>query len=57
LNSDNVRDGNSNGGREGGDGNSGPSAVKFTDKQYLNILQSMGQSVHIFDVSGRIIYW
>ncbi|KAJ6902787.1 serine/threonine-protein kinase pakF-like [Populus alba x Populus x berolinensis] len=57
LNSDNVRAGNSNGGREGGDGNSGPSAVKFTDKQYLNILQSMGQSVHIFDVSGRIIYW
>ncbi|XP_011019919.1 PREDICTED: serine/threonine-protein kinase pakF-like isoform X2 [Populus euphratica] len=57
LNSDSVRDGNSNGGREGGYGNSGPSAVKFTDKQYLNILQSMGQSVHIFDVSGRIIYW
>ena len=57
LNSDNVRAGNSNGGREGGDDNSGPSAVKFTDKQYLNILQSMGQSVHIFDVSGRIIYW
>ncbi|KAG5240270.1 serine/threonine-protein kinase pakF [Salix suchowensis] len=57
LNSNNVRDGNRNGGREEGDGNSGPSAVKFTDKQYLNILQSMGQSVHIFDVSGRIIYW
>ncbi|KAJ6768513.1 SERINE/THREONINE-PROTEIN KINASE TNNI3K-RELATED [Salix koriyanagi] len=57
LNSNNVRDGNRNGGREVGDGNSGPSAVKFTDKQYLNILQSMGQSVHIFDVSGRIIYW
>jgi hypothetical protein len=31
--------------------------VKFTDKQYLNILQSVGQSVHIFDHSGRIIYW
>ncbi|XP_026446234.1 probable serine/threonine-protein kinase DDB_G0282963 [Papaver somniferum] len=29
----------------------------FTDKQYLNILQSMGQSVHIFDLHGRIIYW
>ncbi|KDP27910.1 hypothetical protein JCGZ_18990 [Jatropha curcas] len=37
--------------------NCGPSAVKFTDKQYLNILQSMGQSVHIFDLTGRIIYW
>ena len=35
----------------------GPSAVNFTDKQYLNILQSMGQSVHIFDLYGRIIYW
>ncbi|KAF9677212.1 hypothetical protein SADUNF_Sadunf08G0084500 [Salix dunnii] len=57
FNSNNVRDGNSNGGREIGDGNSGPTAVKFTDKQCLNILQSMGQSVHIFDVSGRIIYW
>ncbi|GER33397.1 kinase family protein [Striga asiatica] len=31
--------------------------VKFTDKQYLNILQSMGQSVHIFDLNCRIIYW
>ncbi|KAF2312733.1 hypothetical protein GH714_039800 [Hevea brasiliensis] len=37
--------------------NCGPSAVKFTDKQYLNMLQSMGQSIHIFDLSGRIIYW
>ncbi|KAK6160987.1 hypothetical protein DH2020_004368 [Rehmannia glutinosa] len=35
----------------------GGSAVKFTDKQYLNILQSMGQSVHIFDLNCRIIYW
>ncbi|KAK6160979.1 hypothetical protein DH2020_004360 [Rehmannia glutinosa] len=42
-----------------GGGGSGPSpqAVKFTDKQYLNILQSMGQSVHIFDLNCRIIYW
>ncbi|PKI48072.1 hypothetical protein CRG98_031516, partial [Punica granatum] len=40
---------------EGGD--DGPSATKFTDKQYLNILECMGQSVHIFDLSGRIIYW
>ncbi|XP_073024202.1 probable serine/threonine-protein kinase SIS8 [Primulina eburnea] len=35
----------------------GSAAVKFTDKQYLNILQSMGQSVHIFDLNCRIIYW
>lgn len=41
----------------GGAENSGPAAVKFTDKQYLNILQSMGQSVYIFDGEGRIIYW
>ncbi|KAL9237475.1 hypothetical protein vseg_012018 [Gypsophila vaccaria] len=30
---------------------------RFTDKQYLNILQSMGQSIHIFGPDGRIIYW
>jgi hypothetical protein len=41
----------------GGGGGGGPSAVNFTDRQYLNILQSMGQSVHIFDLNGRIIYW
>ncbi|KAK9288662.1 hypothetical protein L1049_017123 [Liquidambar formosana] len=41
----------------GGGGNGGPSAINFTDKQYLNILQSMGQSVHIFDLNGHIIYW
>ena len=33
-----------------------PPAYRFTDKQYLNILQSMGQSVHIIDLNGRIIY-
>ena len=44
-----------NGGEGGGVG--GPSAVNFTDRQYLNILQSMGQSVHILDLNGRIIYW
>lgn len=42
---------------EGGVGRRGPSAVNFTDRQYLNILQSMGQSVHILDLNGRIIYW
>lgn len=43
--------------KRGTDAGSGPSAVHFTDKQYLNILQSMGQSVHISDTTGRIIYW
>ncbi|KAK4354948.1 hypothetical protein RND71_027142 [Anisodus tanguticus] len=33
----------------------GPAAVKFTDRHYLNILQSMGQAVHV--VNYRIIYW
>ncbi|KAK6772776.1 hypothetical protein RDI58_028014 [Solanum bulbocastanum] len=44
-----------------GDGSSigggGPVAVKFTDRHYLNILQSMGQAVHILDLNGQIIYW
>ncbi|KFK38121.1 hypothetical protein AALP_AA3G072400 [Arabis alpina] len=35
----------------------GPSAGKFTDKQYLNILQSMAQAVHAFDLNMRIIFW
>ncbi|KAI3859186.1 hypothetical protein MKW92_025105 [Papaver armeniacum] len=33
------------------------SVLSFADKQFLNILQSMGQSIHIFDTTGRIIYW
>ncbi|XP_050219400.1 uncharacterized protein LOC126669865 [Mercurialis annua] len=37
--------------------NGAPSAFNFTGKQYLNILQSMGQSVHILDLAGRVIYW
>ncbi|KAF7145092.1 hypothetical protein RHSIM_Rhsim04G0239200 [Rhododendron simsii] len=41
----------------GGGGGCGPAAVGFNDRQYLNILQSMGQSVHIFDLNLRIIYW
>ncbi|KAI3991525.1 hypothetical protein MKX01_017144 [Papaver californicum] len=28
-----------------------------TSNQYLNILQSMGQSVHIIDQNGLVIYW
>ncbi|KAG6536250.1 hypothetical protein ZIOFF_001301 [Zingiber officinale] len=35
----------------------GPAGVRLSERQYLNILQSMGQSVHIFDLQGRIIYW
>ncbi|GMJ08367.1 hypothetical protein like AT5G49470 [Hibiscus trionum] len=46
-----------NGGGAGNTGNTGPAAVNFTNSQYLNILQSMGQSVHIFDLGGRVIYW
>lgn len=34
-----------------------PPEVKFSDSQYLSILESMGQSVHIFDVNGHIFYW
>lgn len=40
-----------------GGANGGSSAVNFTDTQYLNILHSMGQAVHIFDLNGHIIYW
>ncbi|XP_026440690.1 dual specificity protein kinase shkB-like [Papaver somniferum] len=29
----------------------------ITIKQYLNILQSMGQSLHIIDLNGLVIYW
>ncbi|KAI3871540.1 hypothetical protein MKW92_008662 [Papaver armeniacum] len=32
-------------------------SLSFTDKQYLNILQSIGQAVHIFDQNGLVIYW
>ncbi|CAH8388002.1 unnamed protein product [Eruca vesicaria subsp. sativa] len=35
----------------------GRSVGKFTDKQYLNILQSMAQAVHVFDLNGQIIFW
>lgn len=33
------------------------SAISLSERQNLNILQSMGQSVHIFDLEGTIIYW
>ncbi|RWW15273.1 hypothetical protein GW17_00020899 [Ensete ventricosum] len=35
----------------------GPAGMVLSERQYLNILQSMGQSVHIFDLESRIIYW
>ncbi|CAN6853801.1 unnamed protein product [Brassica oleracea] len=41
------------GGEEGRSGGGG----KFTEKQYLNILQSMAQAVHVFDLNGQIIFW
>nr|KJB28745.1 hypothetical protein B456_005G067300 [Gossypium raimondii] len=53
--------GTTNGG--GGDagrtrtGNSWTAAANLTNSQYLNILQSMGQSVYIYDLGGRVFYW
>ncbi|CAA7400099.1 unnamed protein product [Spirodela intermedia] len=32
-------------------------SIGLSEPQHLKILQSMGQSVHISDVEGRIIYW
>uniref|UniRef100_A0A0E0FD94 non-specific serine/threonine protein kinase n=1 Tax=Oryza meridionalis TaxID=40149 RepID=A0A0E0FD94_9ORYZ len=29
----------------------------LTEKQYTRVLQSLGQSVHILDLEGKIIYW
>ncbi|XP_074281537.1 uncharacterized protein LOC141606348 [Silene latifolia] len=33
------------------------SRYEFTESEYLNILQSMGQAVHIFGLDGRLFYW
>ncbi|XP_039067157.1 uncharacterized protein LOC120213084 isoform X1 [Hibiscus syriacus] len=45
----------------GGGGGGGGRALErngsFGHSQYFNIFQSLGQSVHIFDLSGHIIYW
>ncbi|XP_057546319.1 serine/threonine-protein kinase 1-like [Amaranthus tricolor] len=30
---------------------------KLTERQCLNILQSMGQAIHIFDLNNLVIYW
>ncbi|CAM8940570.1 unnamed protein product [Rhodiola kirilowii] len=35
----------------------GPNSFSLTGRQYLNILQSMGQAVYILDRNDRIIYW
>ncbi|RZC62244.1 hypothetical protein C5167_024008 [Papaver somniferum] len=32
-------------------------SIGFTNKQYLNILQSMGQALHIVYQDGLIVYW
>lgn len=41
-----------------GGGNGEPLAgFGLSERQYLNVLQSMGQSVHIFNLEGWIIYW
>ncbi|KAB2092855.1 hypothetical protein ES319_A02G058800v1 [Gossypium barbadense] len=38
-------------------GNSWTAAANLTNSQFLNILQSMGQSVYIYDLGGRVFYW
>ncbi|XP_074281536.1 uncharacterized protein LOC141606347 [Silene latifolia] len=30
---------------------------EFTEREYLNVLQCMGQAVHIYELQGRVIYW
>ncbi|WOL16428.1 serine/threonine-protein kinase STY46 [Canna indica] len=35
----------------------GSTGFGLSERHFLNVLQSMGQSVHIFDLEGRIIYW
>ncbi|PWA85218.1 PAC motif-containing protein [Artemisia annua] len=34
-----------------------PSAMKLTETQYLNILQSMGQAIHLYNIKYGIIFW
>ncbi|XP_074283957.1 uncharacterized protein LOC141608510 [Silene latifolia] len=34
-----------------------PPGYKLNERQYLNISDSMGRCIHIFDSHGRIIYW
>lgn len=55
--SNHVSSPNGGGAALDGCGVAGPSAVKLTETQYMNIMQSMGQSVHMFDLNCQIIYW
>ncbi|KAI3888853.1 hypothetical protein MKX03_036037 [Papaver bracteatum] len=32
-------------------------SINFTNEQYVNILQSMGEGLHIIDPEGLIVYW
>lgn len=43
--------------RKFGGGTCLDSALKLTEAQCVNILQSMGQSVHMFDLNVHIVYW
>ncbi|KAF0887553.1 hypothetical protein E2562_002278 [Oryza meyeriana var. granulata] len=44
-------------GRAAGAGGAAAVGAGLTEKQYPRVLQSLGQSVHILDLDGRIIYW
>lgn len=39
------------------EGRGQPPPMRLTDKQYLDILQSMGQSVHIMDQNYCLVFW
>ncbi|GMI80200.1 hypothetical protein like AT3G06620 [Hibiscus trionum] len=56
LQRESRNNGNVNGGGGGG-GRALERSGSFGHIQYLNIFQSMGQAVHIFDISGHIVYW
>ncbi|MQL87017.1 hypothetical protein Taro_019552 [Colocasia esculenta] len=51
------RDQSTSGVGAGDRGDREAAGIGLSERQYLKILQSMGQSVHIFDLEGRIIYW
>ncbi|XP_074281544.1 uncharacterized protein LOC141606354 isoform X2 [Silene latifolia] len=34
-----------------------PPGYQFDERQCLNVLESLGRSIHIFDADGRIFYW
>lgn len=39
------------------DGVSEPLTMKLTEIQYWNVVQSMGQAIHVFDLNFRIFFW